>query len=105
MARSQSRPRRVPRRTCIACRQVQDKISLVRIVRTASGVVIDPRGKMSGRGAYLHAEVECWRHGLEPRGRKTLLEQALKTRLSAAERQSLEVFQQALADRAKQAPD
>ncbi len=78
---------------------------LVRIVRTAEGVVIDPRGKLSGRGAYLHAEADCWRQGLARRGRKSLLEQALRTRLSAAEQQCLTAYQQDLADREEWARD
>ncbi len=96
MAARGPRPRRVPRRTCIACRQIQDKITLIRIVRTATGVVIDRRGKLSGRGAYLHACAECWERGLASRGQRSLLEQALKTRLSAEEKQCLEEYRQEL---------
>ncbi len=65
MAKSRSvRPRRTPQRTCVACRQVQDKRSLIRIVKSAQGILVDPTSKLSGRGAYLHANKDCWAVGL-----------------------------------------
>lgn len=75
----------VPKRTCIACRKVEGKRSLVRIVRTDSGVEIDPSGKKAGRGAYLCATKQCWEAAL--RGNR--LDQALRTKISAENRQSL----------------
>lgn len=55
-----SRTRHQPIRTCVACRQTDEKRDLLRVVRLASGgVAYDPRGKMSGRGAYVCARVSC----------------------------------------------
>ncbi|MBO4460426.1 MAG: YlxR family protein [Clostridiales bacterium] len=52
--------RKTPQRSCISCRQVFDKKDLLRIVRTPEGdVVVDPTGKMSGRGAYICSSPEC----------------------------------------------
>ena len=67
-----SRPRHVPQRTCIACRQTGAKRGLVRIVRGARDgrVVIDATGKLSGRGAYLCHSAECWSAALK-RGQLT----------------------------------
>lgn len=74
------RRRHIPQRTCIACRKVQNKRDLVRIVRTPEGeVVIDPTGKRSGRGAYLCRVQSCWHDVLASGGRR--LEQALKAQL------------------------
>jgi len=56
---------------------VQEKRSLIRIVRTPDGVKVDPQGKMAGRGAYLHNQRSCWQRGLDDR-----LARALKTALS-----------------------
>jgi len=54
------RQRKVPIRTCVSCRCSSEKKTLTRIVRTVDGdVVIDPTGKMSGRGAYLCGAKEC----------------------------------------------
>src|ERR1700681_2331359 len=56
-----SRPRHVPQRTCVVCRQTSAKRQLVRVVRTPDGgVTIDPSGKLSGRGAYLCDSPACW---------------------------------------------
>lgn len=55
-----SRVRRAPQRTCIGCREVQGKRTLLRVVRTPAGeVVLDPTGKKSGRGAYVHPDKAC----------------------------------------------
>ena len=89
------RRKHIPQRTCIACRQVRNKRDLVRIVRTAeAGVVIDPSGKRAGRGAYLCRARPCWDLALAPRSR--MLDHALKTTLSEAERATLSAFAQSL---------
>lgn len=54
------KPKKIPQRTCIACREMQDKKSMLRIVRTASGEIRPDRtGKVSGRGAYICDKPEC----------------------------------------------
>jgi predicted RNA-binding protein YlxR (DUF448 family) len=68
----------------VGCRQVLEKRSLVRIVRTPEGVQIDPQGKRPGRGAYLHNQRSCWEQGL-----KGKLAHALKVALTAEERSRL----------------
>ena len=61
MKASGPRPRRVPQRTCIGCRQEAGKRQLLRLVRTPEGeVVVDPTGRANGRGAYVHAAQACW---------------------------------------------
>ena len=49
-----------PQRTCIACRQVQDKKQLVRYVVAPDGaVLVDYRQRLPGRGAYTCIAKEC----------------------------------------------
>jgi predicted RNA-binding protein YlxR (DUF448 family) len=61
MSGSSARPRHVPQRTCIACRQEEGKRSLIRIVRTPEQTVaVDTTGRANGRGAYLHPLRACW---------------------------------------------
>lgn len=67
------------------------KRKMVRIVRTASEVQVDPTGKLSGRGAYLHDRRECWERGL-----KGALAHALKTTLTSDDRAHLEDFMNSL---------
>ena len=85
------RVKHVPQRTCVGCREVLPKRKMVRIVRTADGVQIDPTGKLPGRGAYLHDRRECWERGL-----KGALAHALKTSLTKDDRARLEEFMNAL---------
>ena len=86
-----ARRKHKPQRMCVACRQSQDKKSLVRIVRTQEGVYVDETGKLSGRGAYLHADPSCWEIGL-----KKSLERALKTNFSEQDRDRLLQYQEFL---------
>ena len=54
------RPRHVPQRTCVGCRQARAKPELLRVVRTPSGEVrADATGKVAGRGAYLCRSEAC----------------------------------------------
>lgn len=92
---AKSRVRRQPQRTCIGCQRILSKRELVRIVRTPNdGVTIDPRGKMSGRGAYLCRDRRCWTVALEG-GR---IERALKTALLAEEHAVLRAYSVQLPD-------
>jgi uncharacterized protein len=63
---------------------VLPKRSLVRLVRRPEGVVVDPTGKMAGRGAYLHDQRSCWERGL-----RGALAKALKTELTVEDRERL----------------
>ena len=91
--KQQPKQRRVPERTCIACRQVRPKRELIRIVRTPSGhVELDPTGKKSGRGAYLCARRSCW----EPALHKGKLERELETTLLPEDRAALEAYVETL---------
>jgi len=83
------RPKHVPMRTCIACRQERGKRELVRVVRTPSATVqVDPTGKLAGRGAYLCRMRPCWEQALQ--GQR--LSVALKTTVSAEDLATLRAF-------------
>ncbi len=85
------RVKHIPQRTCVGCRVVLAKRQMLRIVRTAEGVQVDPTGKLAGRGAYLHDKRSCWERGL-----KGALAHALKTELSNDDRVRLEEFMNTL---------
>jgi len=83
------RPKHVPRRTCVACRETDAKRGLIRLVRTPEGTVeVDPTGKRNGRGAYLCARLSCWQDALK----KKRLEQEFEQPLSDGDRAGLEAF-------------
>lgn len=80
------RPRHVPERTCVGCRQVEAKRDYVRLVRTPEQTVeVDPSGKRNGRGAYLHPTRRCWDAALK----SGAIARALKVELDAADRERL----------------
>ena len=87
MATKSGKPKHIPQRTCVGCRTVLAKRTLVRIVRQPDGVFVDPTGKLNGRGAYLHEQRSCWEKAL-----KGALANALKTTLSAEDKARLEQY-------------
>jgi len=83
------KPKHVPLRTCISCKETKPKRELLRIVRTPDGhVVMDATGKKSGRGAYLCAKRSCWENALK----KKRIEQEFELTLSAEDRAALEAY-------------
>ena len=89
------RPRHIPQRTCVACRDKEAKRSLTRIVRTPTGEIeIDPTGKRNGRGAYLCSDPRCWDKALTT----PVLARALKTELTDDARDRLRAFAQTLSE-------
>ena len=78
--------KRIPQRTCVACRQGKAKRELIRLVRNADGSVeVDTGGKKAGRGAYLCRTWDCWEIGLNG-GR---LAHSLRTSLTQDNREQL----------------
>ena len=54
------KPRQIPLRTCIACREEKPKRDMLRVVRNAEGKIdLDFSGKLPGRGAYLCDSADC----------------------------------------------
>ncbi len=81
-----------PIRTCVVCHAERPKRELIRIVRTKDGVRIDPTGKLAGRGAYICPKPDCWRLDVAvPK-----LQRALKTMLTAEEKEMLAEFAETL---------
>ena len=51
--------KKVPMRTCIACRAEKPKRELVRVVKFGEEIKLDLTGKANGRGAYVCNDKEC----------------------------------------------
>ena len=79
-------PRRVPNRSCVACRTVRPKRELLRVVRTPNGrIEADPGGRLAGRGAYVCRASECIDNAIK----KGALTRALGTSIPAEVRDEL----------------
>ena len=51
----------LPLRMCLGCREPKPKTDLIRIVKTPEGsILLDGRGKVSGRGAYICRSRACF---------------------------------------------
>ena len=73
--------RKIPMRMCVGCREMKEKRSLMRVVKSPEGVIsFDPVGKAPGRGAYVCKSKECFERAVKQRQ----LERALETRIDDA---------------------
>ena len=62
--------RKQPERRCVGCREMKNKIDLMRIVRNAddSGFYVDDTGKVAGRGAYICCDADCFKKAVKSGG-------------------------------------
>ncbi|MBE9478867.1 MAG: YlxR family protein [Chloroflexi bacterium] len=91
--RRSRRRKHEPQRTCVGCRQILAKRSLIRVVHGQDGVRIDLTGKAPGRGAYVHDLRSCWEKALQGS-----LPRSLKVELTDEAHQELEAYMNSLTD-------
>ena len=54
------KPKKIPQRQCVGCREMKEKRELIRVVKSPGGdVSLDFRGKKPGRGAYVCPDAAC----------------------------------------------
>ena len=52
--------KKIPLRMCVACRELKEKKSMLRIVKISDGkIFLDFSSKAAGRGAYICDNPEC----------------------------------------------
>ncbi len=51
--------KKIPTRTCIACRANKPKKELIRVVKFNDEISLDLTGRANGRGAYVCDDIEC----------------------------------------------
>ena len=60
------KPKKIPMRMCVGCREMKEKKTLIRVVRSPEGEVsLDPGGKKSGRGAYVCRNADCLKRAIK----------------------------------------
>ena len=77
--------KKIPMRTCIACKECKPKKELIRIVKTDEGFKFDKTGKLNGRGAYICNDSKC----RELLFKNKLLSKTFKCNVSSDEYNSL----------------
>ena len=71
------KPRKIPMRMCVGCREMKPKMELLRVVKPQEGDAhIDRTGKAQGRGAYVCQNVECLKKAQKTRDLIASLEQS-----------------------------
>ena len=76
-----AKPRKIPMRMCVGCREMKPKVQLLRVVKPQEGEAhIDRTGKAPGRGAYICGQIECFKKARKSRA----LERALNTKIDEA---------------------
>ena len=58
----------IPKRMCVACRQMKAKDELIKIVKTPDGAEVDISQNKFGRGAYVCKNGECVKTLVKRRG-------------------------------------
>lgn len=92
------KPRKIPMRMCVGCREMKPKKDLIRVVRSPEGVVsLDITGKKPGRGAYVCYQAECLKKALK----QGQLDRQLEEKLSAETNGELMKMMDALLESAK----
>ena len=82
-----AKPRKIPMRMCVGCREMKPKATLLRVVKPQEGDAhIDRTGKAQGRGAYVCESIEC----LKKAQKRRALDRALETKIDEAVFMALE---------------
>jgi len=72
------KPRKVPMRMCVGCREMKPKRELMRVVRSPQGEVhMDKTSKAPGRGAYVCPDPACLEKAVKTRALDRALEQKI----------------------------
>ena len=69
--------KKVPMRMCVGCREMKPKRELVRLVFNEEALMVDGKGKLPGRGAYLCPKHECLDKALKTKAIQRALEKPI----------------------------
>lgn len=73
------KPRKIPMRMCVGCRQMRPKRDLLRVVKTPQGeIALDKTGKLAGRGAYVCPDSQCLQRAVKSRQLERALEHPIE---------------------------
>ncbi len=90
------KPRKIPMRMCVGCREMKEKKELIRVVRSPEGEVsLDPVGKKSGRGAYVCRNADCLKRAIRQKQLERQLDVTLPQETIDALTSAMETAQEA----------
>ena len=86
--------KKIPQRQCVGCREMKDKKSLLRVVKSPEGAVsLDFSGKKNGRGAYICPDPECLKKAIRSKALDRSLETAIPQEVYAMLEKEMEAGQ------------
>ena len=89
------KPRKIPQRQCLGCREMKNKRDLIRVGRSPEGEIsLDFKGKKPGRGAYVCPDPVCLARARKSRA----LERAFETAIPAEVYDQMEAQMKSEAD-------
>ena len=72
------KPKKIPQRQCLGCREMKNKRDLIRVVRSPEGEIsLDFKGKKPGRGAYVCPDSACQQKARKSRALERAFETAI----------------------------
>ena len=72
------KPKKIPQRQCLGCREMKNKKDLIRVVRSPEGETsLDFKGKKPGRGAYVCPDSACLAKARKSRALERAFETAI----------------------------
>lgn len=87
--------KKIPMRRCLGCMQSFPKQDLIRVVRTPENeVLVDLKGKKSGRGAYLCKDKACLKKAIKAKRLQSNLEVQISEELLEALAKELDGIEQ-----------
>ena len=90
------KPKKIPMRMCVGCREMKEKKSLIRVVRSPEGAVsLDPTGKKPGRGAYVCRNGACLQRAIRQRQLERQLQAAIAPEVTEALQREMEALREA----------
>ena len=72
------KPKKIPQRQCLGCREMKNKKDLIRVVRSPEGdISLYFKGKKPGRGAYVCPDSACLAKARKSRALERAFETAI----------------------------
>ncbi len=89
------KPKKIPLRMCVGCRESKPKRELIRVVRSPEGALsMDAAGMQPGRGAYVCRQTACLARAIKQKQ----LERQLEVRMTEEVAQALQAELERLKD-------
>lgn len=84
------KPKKIPQRQCVGCREMKEKRALVRVVKSPEGEIsLDFGGRKPGRGAYVCPNAECLKKARKSRALERAFSAAIPTEVYDALEQEM----------------